>query len=257
MARNRSGRTERFGESVARRVPAQPREPKKTFVLYTEGEVTEPDYFQTFGRVRGATVRVECKHRGSAPISVVNAAIEFKESAEFDSSEHVVAAVFDVDEHKLQPALKKAKEKGVPCYVSDPCFELWLLLHFEEQTAAIHRAKVLSALRRNLRGYDKHVTDKHFAELSAGFSSARSRAKTTCRNAPEGEFGTMARTNVHELVDQIVLAIGKFLGPEGELCCDSPEVKMALGTMLSVVIPKEQKVASRSDGQRTRKASRR
>jgi hypothetical protein len=226
-------------------------------VLYTEGEVTEPDYFHKFGRVRGATVRVECKHRGSAPISVVNAAIEFKESAEFDSSEHVVAAVFDVDEHKLKPALKKANEKGVRCYVSDPCFELWLLLHFEERTAAIHRDKVSSALKKKLRGYDKHVTDKHFAEISAGFSSARRRAKTTSRNAPEGEFGTMATTNVHELVDEIILAIGKFLGPEGELCCDSSEVKTALGAMLSVVIPKEQKVAGRAEGQRARKAARR
>jgi hypothetical protein len=49
--------------------------------------------------------------------------------------------VFDVEWPKNHPHLKEAirlaAEHGIHLAVSNPCFELWLVLHFENQTAFI------------------------------------------------------------------------------------------------------------------------
>ncbi|MES9863278.1 MAG: RloB domain-containing protein [Candidatus Thiodiazotropha sp. LLP2] len=39
--------------------------------------------------------------------------------------------------------------------VSIPCFELWLLLHFEDITAPMGRNEVLARLRQHIPSYDK------------------------------------------------------------------------------------------------------
>jgi hypothetical protein len=47
-----------------------------------------------------------------------------------------VWCVFDVDEHpKLAEARDQANANGIQLAVSNPCFELWLLLHFQEHRA--------------------------------------------------------------------------------------------------------------------------
>ena len=49
--------------------------------------------------------------------------------------------VFDIDEHpNVARALELAASSGVNVYVTNPVrLDLWFLLHFEDQNAAIHR----------------------------------------------------------------------------------------------------------------------
>jgi hypothetical protein len=79
-----------------------------------------------------------------------------------------VFAVFDRDEHRsYRDALARAQELDgklrndnrqavrFKAVASVPSFELWLLLHFEEVLAPLHRDEVMRRLKRHLPGYDK------------------------------------------------------------------------------------------------------
>ena len=54
-----------------------------------------------------------------------------------------VWCIFDTDEHKNLPhALNDAIQSRINVAVSNPCFELWLVLHVREQTRHIDRKEV-------------------------------------------------------------------------------------------------------------------
>jgi hypothetical protein len=48
--------------------------------------------------------------------------------------------MFDIDEHLNVPrAVELTASSGVTVCVTNPCVELWFLLHFQDQNAAIDR----------------------------------------------------------------------------------------------------------------------
>ncbi len=71
----------------------------------------------------------------------------FDEEAEIDE----FWCVFDVEWPRNHPGLKEAieqaRQNGIQLAVSNPCFELWLILHFQEQGAWLDNANA-----RKLRG---------------------------------------------------------------------------------------------------------
>jgi len=86
-----------------------------------------------------------------------------------------VWAMFDVDEHpKLKEAIELADREGVKVAVSNPCFELWALLHFEDQRGHIERKKLRERLKRHMKGYDKELD---FSKLRDTYEAALTRAK--------------------------------------------------------------------------------
>ena len=100
------------------------------------------------------------------PKSVVQAAISFRDQAtasarrqnddnlSFDS----IWCVFDVDEHpEVDQAKQLAKLNGLKLAVSNPCFELWLLLHFRDNPGAQHHKKIQAMLKELVPDFDKEV----------------------------------------------------------------------------------------------------
>ncbi|HEV7590954.1 MAG TPA: RloB family protein, partial [Longimicrobium sp.] len=148
-----------------------------------EGAVTEPKYIDGFRIAHGAnTVRVHVKAPGGDPKATVETAIKLTDEAadrarrERDDNLRYdeVWCVFDVDEHpRLDEARRTADASGVLLAISNPCFELWLLLHFADQTAALSRKRASELLTKHLPGYAKHV---RFEEMAAGYSDAARRA---------------------------------------------------------------------------------
>ena len=83
--------------------------------------------------------------------------------------------VFDRDEHeRFDEALSMARDNGFKLAVSNPCVELWLLLHFRESPGARHRHDVQKMLGDHLPGYDKKLD---FDKLAHGVADATARAK--------------------------------------------------------------------------------
>lgn len=148
-------------------------------LIVSEGSKTEPNYFKEIRaeyRLHMANVAVHPSAFGTEPLQVVDYARElFENGNKFKGLQprvyEQVYAVFDRDEHrtfhnalaraqaldgKLRNDLKKpVKFTAVP---SRPCFEFWLLLHFEDIHHLIHRDETFNRLRNYIQDYQKGAT---------------------------------------------------------------------------------------------------
>jgi hypothetical protein len=194
---------------IGRRAPT--RAPKVRILILCEGQETEHRYFEAFNReVRNPRVVVKVANQRGDPLFVVKLAVRLRdkatEQAKRERDENLrwdeVWAVFDVDEHmKLEEAKKLARECSISLAVSNPCFELWALLHFQDQRAHVERRKVAAALKRHMPGYDK-VLD--FAKMHPGYERALQRAVDLSREADRaGDPDRNPTTGVPRLTELI------------------------------------------------------
>jgi hypothetical protein len=195
--------------SIRRRGPT--RDPKHRVLIVCEGRETERGYFKAFQHeVRNPRVHVEVARETGVPRTVVEEAIRLKREAEGDAKRQrdenllwdEVWGVFDVDEHPhLDQARQLAEHHGIALAVSNPCFELWALLHFQDQRAHIERHKARVALQGRLPGYDKALD---FPKVHPGYSDASRRAEQLDRDAERhGKPGRNPTTGVYRLTEVI------------------------------------------------------
>lgn len=114
-------------------------------MVFCEGEASEPDYIKGLKRlpqVRANTaLDIEIDPGVGVPLVLVNRAID---RLSRDDEVDECWCVFDVESPRPHPHLAKAmrlaEDRGVRLAVSNPCFELWLILHFEERSAFLTTA---------------------------------------------------------------------------------------------------------------------
>jgi hypothetical protein len=199
----------RDSENLQRR-PAR-REPRRRILVVVEGGVTEAGYFKSLrAAFRNPLVAVEIDDEGGVPKTLVERAAERKKAAERDAKSRrdeflrydEVWCVFDVDEHPhLQDARQQAQAHGIGLAVSNPCFELWALLHFQPQTAFLERGDARSRLKRHLSGYDKALP---FARLHPHYAEAVLRAEELDRRRDDADDpGGNPSTGVYRLTESI------------------------------------------------------
>lgn len=112
-----------------------------TIAVYCEGTETELEYLEAIKRLPqyAGTLAVQYQRTGVMPWTAVVAAKKDKVRGTLDVDEYW--CIFDVEspkekEHpRIRDARQMATDNGIHVAVSNPCFELWLLLHFREQTA--------------------------------------------------------------------------------------------------------------------------
>lgn len=157
MARN----SQDYGGRQLRRKVAT-RKPRKTLLVFCEGERTEPEYLNALKRqpyvhdVAAVDLRVETGRGGSVPRTLVSMAVLARSRAMDQEGEiDEFWCVFDVEWPKNHPGLKEATEQarqnGIQLAVSNPCFELWLILHFQDCGAWLDNDDA-RRLRRGLDG---------------------------------------------------------------------------------------------------------
>lgn len=179
-------------------------------LIVSEGSKTEPNYFseiRTAYRLHTANVEVQPSELGTAPIQVVQYAKALFENG--DRHKHIqrrafeqVYAVFDRDDHASYfDALRLAESLdgklrndhrqpvGFKAIVSVPSFELWLLLHYADIQAPIHRDEVMRRLKQAMPGYEKGAS-RTFATTREFLAVATQRAQAlatrfTADTAPE------------------------------------------------------------------------
>jgi hypothetical protein len=161
---------------------------------------------------RNPRLHVEVAKETGAPLTVVEIAIRRMQQAEHDATQQQddnlkwdqVWGVFDVDEHpNLDRAKALAHKNGVALAISNPCFELWALLHFQDQTAHIERDRVRAALQHHLPGYDKELD---FSKVHPTYEQAVERAIHLDHQADtHDESGRNPTTHVYKLT-QVILA---------------------------------------------------
>jgi hypothetical protein len=114
-----------------------------------------------------------------------------------------VWCVFDVDEHPHIPdAKQQARDNGIELAISNPCFELWLLLHFQDQRSCIDRSALHHECVKHLPEYEKRIP---FAKVHPNYQEAVRRAHAL--RAWQESRGCAEDTNpwtvVHELTELI------------------------------------------------------
>lgn len=209
----RKARTSRM---LGRRPPVL--KPRECVLIVCEGEKTEPNYFEGLRqelKLSSVEVEVEGKGCGSAPISVVDAALQRRAQREQDArysttrTEYdVVWCIVDVEippHTSLDRAFDKAKGNGLKLALSNPCFEYWYLLHFQRTSALMQSAKAVGdALKRHYGGYEKNNAAS-FQVFYPRTEEAIKHAKAVLR---EKHFGQDLRkcnpsTHVHRVVEHL------------------------------------------------------
>lgn len=145
-------------------------------LIVSEGSKTEPNYFREIRaayRLHTANIEVRPSALGTTPIQVVQYARDLFEQG--DRHKNIqsrafekVYAVFDRDDHatyfdalrlaeSLAGTLKNDAKKFVDfeAVASVPSFELWLLLHYQDIQAPLHRDEVMGRLKIHIPAYDK------------------------------------------------------------------------------------------------------
>jgi hypothetical protein len=154
------------------------REPYDRILIVSEGSKTEPNYFkeivQTF-RLNTANVHIYPSKIGTNPLKV----IEYCEQLFEEGDNHLgirkksfdkIFAVFDRDDFKdfnsailKAEALRLENDSGEIVFLnvipSNPCFEIWLLLHFEKILHWIDRKEAYVRLKEKYPSYEKGATD--------------------------------------------------------------------------------------------------
>jgi hypothetical protein len=107
-----------------------------------------------------------------------------------------------VDDHPLIPeATDQAKANGIELAISNPCFELWALLHFQDQQAHIERGKVQHLCATHMPRYEKKLD---YEILRPKYSNAVKRAEDLERlHESRGTAGANPSTTVYRLVELI------------------------------------------------------
>ena len=138
------------------------------------------------------------------------------------AAEHVLGRVMELDHEKddelwllldtdhctagghvqsFLAAMTAAKQKGINVALSKPCFELWLLLHHEEESSAqlLPDCKAVSdALRAKLGQYNKtNLKPEHYPLASVLEACARSQRLDEA--VPGGDIPNASTTRVYKL----------------------------------------------------------
>ncbi len=160
------------------------RQPKRTFpsldrqsgtktpdriVIASEGENTEPHYFRNLAaknsRISVVTLeRTQEDKSKSAPKYVLQQLRDFKQ-AEAPRKHDELWLVVDVDQwENLVEIVNSCDEEGYHPAISNPCFELWLLLHFRslEEYTAEERQRLLGNKKINKKRtlLEKELSDR-------------------------------------------------------------------------------------------------
>ena len=187
-----------------------PTDSRWTLRVHMEGEVTERQYLEELGRHYRGSVRISVGSSGQVPTSLVNEACEDADENRRRGRQRdrydEIWCVFDRDEQReVEQSIRRARDKRVHVAFSNPCFELWIVLHHQDQTAFIERRDV-QRLARNLGFTDgKRINTDAMPRLLDSYEAAKRRARELDRM--HSRDGRPSRSNpstgMWRLVDSI------------------------------------------------------
>ena len=202
------------------------RQVKPVILIVTEGSQTEPKYFEHF---RNRQINIDIRVVGSRSsagatdyVGLIRKAAEYKDKNQLlsDIGDAVwVVADGDVNYNNPDPvtakdtmlkhARKIADQKEIQLAISNPCFELWFLLHFQYTTKFLKDYDSVKVMLKNyLKEYEK--SDDVFVDLGesleAALENSRKLENYHLQNGSELSFGIGVNpfTDVHHLVESLI-----------------------------------------------------
>ncbi|MBP1466457.1 RloB domain-containing protein [Candidatus Chloroploca sp. M-50] len=209
---NRARNDASFGRRNATRIP------RPVLLIVCEGAVTEDYYFNAWRKsARLATVTIEVYGGAGQPDTVVGKAKRWRDERK-TAYDHAVRrgeaadppfeqtwCVFDregqYEAMSFRGAVQLAEREQIKLAISNPCFEYWYLLHFQDTGMPFHHGQeVKQALRRYIHDYQE--ASDCFKQLEPLTLAAIERARQRYERHPEREWDNFPNpsTTVYELV---------------------------------------------------------
>ena len=182
------------------------REQRSVIRIHTEGRVTEPAYLHLMA---GQGVSLDFGTTGATPLALVQQARQEARKnrrAHADDRFDEIWCVFDCDEHPhLEQALQEARDSGIRTALSNPCFELWLVLHVEEQAAFVNRHTIQDRCEELCLTDGKALSEKAMSKLTEGYPQAKKRARSLRKShmASGSRASDNPSSEVWRLVDRL------------------------------------------------------
>lgn len=168
------------------------RDPVPRFTIFCEGRNTEPTYLRAL-RHRLPKVLLRLEPGAGVPYTLAQKAVERarEDRRRVDSYEKrdEIWAVFDRDEHpRYEEAADLCRRHNIGVARSNPCFELWLILHLSDYDRSDDRHQLQRHLRTLRPAYDPDgAKTLDCNELLDTLDKAETRAETQlARRAEEG-----------------------------------------------------------------------
>ena len=174
---------------------------KPLYVIATEGEVTEKIYFN--GAFRRKNIRMpilETRKGKSSPNNVLKRLAKYKR--EYNAPPVELWLVIDRDYWKketLEIIEHECNSKGFNLIISNPCFELWLLLHQNNPRQPLTVPDCEREIKKFIPGYSK--SEYNFDDLVGHIDKAINNAK---RLNHENTIDEAPSTKVFKLVEKLV-----------------------------------------------------
>ena len=192
----------------------RPRALKTRFVLFCEGANTEPEYFKALVRLlKLRMVDVETVPAAGDPLGIAKMAAKWKSNkhqrvGNIDTYEKgdQVWAVFDRDQHeRFEEAVSLCERQGISVARSNPCFEIWLILHHEDCHGPRSSVEAQQRLAQLCPEYDRNGSKRVDAtKLILQIVAAEDRAHAHLeQRKQEGAAYGPASTTVHLLTQAL------------------------------------------------------
>ena len=189
----------------------------RLFLVATDDTYAPSQYFEglSFPRVR-VTVIPNDGSVASSPLHVVERMKEVFAGVRKDAQdEDEFWVLLDTDHNvkdshlgNLTSALQKARQVGFSVAISNPCFDLWLLLHHEavpEGGGYGNYRQIETRLREVLGSYNKtNIGAGRFPLNRVGEAIERARALESNPDKPEGDWPKGTGSRVYLLLESIL-----------------------------------------------------
>ena len=171
--------------------------PRPSVLILCEGANTEPQYLNHVRRALGLSAVAVEGPRG-VPKTLVEIAVDRKKFGDHDA----IWCVFDVDSHpNLSGAKQQAAAHGIKLAISNPCVELWLVLHHVRYERPCTKEGIQREIRKHDADYNKNIDPARYWKK---YPTARKNAlELIARNQRNNSIGQAPCTNFHELIGEL------------------------------------------------------
>ncbi|MDD3322613.1 MAG: RloB family protein [Paludibacter sp.] len=129
-----------------------------TFFVFCEGE-TEEKYICYLRTKYRLPIVIDAKVAGNR---ITSDYISNYKKTKINHSKDKTFLIYDLDVPEMLSKLQKIPDAII--IASNPCFELWFLLHYQEQKSAITTSECNSKLKEHHKAYKKGIIDAKLKE---------------------------------------------------------------------------------------------
>ncbi len=184
--------------------PLGTRRYNKIFIVAAEGDKTEPQYFRLLNSINTSVIHFKCLKNlhGSSPKQILKIMKDHLRANILNNRDEawLVVDKDDWTDVQLNDLVAWTKEKkNYHLALSNPKFEYWLLLHFEDGTGLKSSYHCSKKLEKHLPKYNKDIQENKISpRIHKAVSRAKKKDTPRCKTWPQKNGST-----IYRLVEQI------------------------------------------------------